>query len=158
MWKFEIVNDVWCCDSGKEITCSQRRVEEEKQPLVEEQPRHCERKGESLMNCAAEDEHRHPGGITDLDLLPNGMPKDGVEGKGSDLQERWPQEMYVPGLVIHLVKEEEPSEQSLLQTIFHFMGFCEEDKAQYSAVLKSRRSFRDIIVSPNMFIDHAPWR
>lgn len=142
----------------KEITCSQRRVEEEKQPLVEEPPRHCERKGESLMNCAAEDEQRHPGGITDLDLLPNGMPKDGVEGKGSDLQELWPQEMYVPGLVIHLVKEEEPSEQSLLQTIFHFMGFCEEDKAQYSAVLKSRRSFRDIIVSPNMFIDHAPWR
>lgn len=110
------------------------------------------------MSSSTEDGHRHKGSLTDLDLLPNGMPKDGVEERGSDLQERWPAEMYVPGLVIHLVKEEEPSEQSLLQTFFHFMGFCEEDKAQYSAVLKDRKSFRDIVVSPNMFIDHAPWR
>ncbi|KAG0625088.1 hypothetical protein M758_2G026800 [Ceratodon purpureus] len=135
---------------------NQMRADEEEQSLMEEQPRHCERMGESLTSSAAEDEHRHPGGITDLNLLPNGMPKDGV--KGSDAQERWPAEMYVPGLVIHLVKEEEPSEQSLLQTLFHFLGFSEEDKAQYSAVLKDRTSFRDIVISPNMFIDHAPWR
>lgn len=135
-----------------EITGSQSRVDEENQP------RPCELKVESLMSSSTEDGHRHKGSLTDLDLLPNGMPKDGVEERGSDLQERWPAEMYVPGLVIHLVKEEEPSEQSLLQTFFHFMGFCEEDKAQYSAVLKDRKSFRDIVVSPNMFIDHAPWR
>ena len=116
------------------------------------------RKDGSLICRAAEDEHQYAGSLTDLDLLPNGMPKDIEEEKRNVLQERWPQEMYVPGLVIHLVKEEQPSEQSLLQTFGHFLGFCEDDKAQYSAVLKDRNSFRDIVVSPNMFIDHAPWR
>ena len=55
---------------------------------------------------------------------------------------------------------EEPSEQSQLQTLNQFMGFFEEEKAQYSAILKDRKIMSQdiIVVSPKIFIEHAPWR
>jgi len=141
------------CDAGIETTGNQWRDNEE-ESILAEQPLSA-RKDEYSVTCAAEDEHPHPGGLKDLDLLPNGMPTD----MGSELQDVWPEEMYVPGLIIHLVKEEEPNaNQSMVQTFCHFMGCLEESDAQYSAVLKDRKCFQDIVVSPNMFIDHAPWR
>lgn len=87
---------------------------------------------------------------------------------GIDIQDIWPEEMYVPGLVIHLVKkkkqeeEEEPPtsvSRSALESACHLVGCLhEENEAQYYAVLKDRKCFQDIVVSPDMFIDHAPWR
>ena len=76
---------------------------------MEEQPR----QSESLASSATEDNHCHLDDVKIMELLPNGMPKDGVE-KELDLVECWPEEMYVPRLVIHVVKEEEPIEQCLL--------------------------------------------
>lgn len=70
-------------------------------------------------------------------------------------------DQLVPRLVIHLVKDlEEPSEQSELQTMNQFMGFFEEEKAQHSAILNDRKIISQdiIVVSPKIFIEHAPWR
>lgn len=64
-----------------------------------------------------------------------------------------PPEMFLPGLVIHMV----PNQRSL------HMPLCEgctvQEKAQsYKAYIANRESFKDIIVSPSMFLDHLPWR
>lgn len=140
---------MWSCDAGGELITGNQRTGNGNGWLLEEQPHS---KDETCEG--AEDKHPHAGGLKDLDLLPSGMRT----GMALDVQDVWPEEMYVPGLVIHLVKEEEPSEQSALQTFCHFMGCSEESQAQYYAVLKNRKKFQDIVVSPNMFIDHAPWR
>lgn len=131
------------------------RRDNERKSLLTEQL-HSAREDECSVTCAAADEHPSYPQVSfkDHELLPNGMPTD----LGSELQDVWPEEMYVPGLVIHLVKETEPREQSMVQTFCHGVGCVEESEAQYSAVLKDRKSFRDIVVSPNMFIDHGPWR
>lgn len=136
----------------KEMAGNTRR-DNEKESLLAEQL-HSAREDECSVTCAVADEQPNPKVFKDHELLPNGMPTN----LGSELQDVWPEEMYVPGLVIHLVKEMEPSERSMVQTFCYGLGCVEESEAQYSAVLKDRKSFRDIVVSPNMFIDHGPWR
>jgi len=148
---------MWFCYSGKEMAGHTRRGNEEESLLAEQLHGASAREDECSVPCAVADEPPYPEVFKDHELLPNGMPTD---LGSSELQDVWPEEMYVPGLVIHLVKETEPSEQSsMVQTFCHGVGCVEEsEKAQYSAVLKDRKSFRDIVVSPNMFIDHGPWR
>ncbi|BAT93517.1 hypothetical protein VIGAN_08002700 [Vigna angularis var. angularis] len=64
-----------------------------------------------------------------------------------------PPELYLPGSVIHIVLEKQTS-QSDLRTLWRMQegGKC------YKAYIADRESFKDIIVSPSMFLDHLPWR
>ncbi|XP_068491448.1 uncharacterized protein [Phaseolus vulgaris] len=60
-----------------------------------------------------------------------------------------PPELYLPGFVIHIVLEKRRS-QSDLRT--------QESDNCYKAYVADRENFKDIIVSPSMFLDHLPWR
>ncbi|XP_061360195.1 uncharacterized protein LOC133304209 isoform X2 [Gastrolobium bilobum] len=64
-----------------------------------------------------------------------------------------PPEMYLPGLVIHIVLEQRRP-QTDLKTSWRTLerGKC------YRAYVANRESFKDFIVSPSMFLDHLPWR
>ncbi|XP_057428068.1 uncharacterized protein LOC130721319 isoform X2 [Lotus japonicus] len=64
-----------------------------------------------------------------------------------------PPEMYLPGLLIHIVPEQKRP-QTDLKTYWRVQerGKC------HRAYIANRESFKDIIVSPSMFLDHLPWR
>jgi hypothetical protein len=105
-----------------------------------------------------------PGAYADLDLLPNGMPRETTDelrggNMDSDLQRMWPAEMFVPGLIIHLVLEEGSyAAASMWNSSYRFLMRQESSKKpQYRAILRDRESFRNIVVSPSMFLDHMPW-
>ncbi|KAJ8765066.1 hypothetical protein K2173_010543 [Erythroxylum novogranatense] len=62
-----------------------------------------------------------------------------------------PPEMFLPGLVIHIMPEHrKPS----TPVCWRF----QQGVRVYKAYLANRGDFKDIVVSPNMFIDHFPWR
>ncbi|KAK4566888.1 hypothetical protein RGQ29_002938 [Quercus rubra] len=64
-----------------------------------------------------------------------------------------PPELYLPGLIIHMVPHQRGSHTSLWKCCTVL------EKAQsYKAYIANRESFKDIIVSPSMFLDHLPWR
>lgn len=62
-----------------------------------------------------------------------------------------PQEMFLPGLIIHLV----PEKRSTLPLWKSWKVYHRE---HYKAFVAERESFKDIVVTPYMFIDHLPWR
>ncbi|CAJ1977809.1 unnamed protein product [Sphenostylis stenocarpa] len=64
-----------------------------------------------------------------------------------------PPELYLPGFVIHIVLEKKRS-QTDLRTSWRM----QEREKCYRAYIADRESFKDIIVSPSMFLDHLPWR
>ncbi|XP_068665380.1 uncharacterized protein [Aristolochia californica] len=61
-------------------------------------------------------------------------------------------EMYMPGLLIHLVPE-----QKDVWTLWRSWKILEYEW-NYRAYVANKVSFKDIIVSPYMFLDHLPWR
>lgn len=61
-------------------------------------------------------------------------------------------EMYLPGLIIHLL----PEPKNLFSLWRGWSIYNRDD--QYNAFVADRESFKDIIVSPYMFLDHLPWR
>ncbi|EFJ11321.1 hypothetical protein SELMODRAFT_126601, partial [Selaginella moellendorffii] len=82
-----------------------------------------------------------------------GMPK-GAHGSSTVVMGRpviWPVELVMPGLVIHLVRvpDEAPGASS---------SWFARRKKQHRAILRDRDDFRDLVVSPSMFLDHMPWR
>ncbi|XP_024517197.1 uncharacterized protein LOC9630232 isoform X2 [Selaginella moellendorffii] len=94
-------------------------------------------------------------GVVSGELLSNGIPGQGENGlvgfkPGSDLQEIWPVELVMPGLVIHLVRVPDEAPGS--------SWFARRRKKQHQAILRDRDDFRDLVVSPSMFLDHMPWR
>ncbi|XP_010241535.1 PREDICTED: uncharacterized protein LOC104586101 isoform X2 [Nelumbo nucifera] len=71
----------------------------------------------------------------------------------SNTQTRGPQEAYLPGLIIHIVPEQTGNYLSLWRGWrFHDSGH------RYRAYIANRENFKDINVSPFMFLDHLPWR
>lgn len=64
-----------------------------------------------------------------------------------------PQEMYLPGFVIHIVPDQKRP-QTDLNTSWRVL----ERGKYYRAYVANRENFKDIIVSPSMFLDHLPWR
>lgn len=63
-----------------------------------------------------------------------------------------PPEVYIPGLVIHIL----PQKGSSLPLWKNWrVNDCEQS---YKAYIVNRENFRDIVVSPYMFLDHLPWR
>lgn len=62
-------------------------------------------------------------------------------------------EMFLPGQVIHMVPEQRDASLSLWKSL-RFPG----SEQTYKAYLANRETFKDIVVSPSMFLDHLPWR
>ncbi|KAK9141358.1 hypothetical protein Scep_011039 [Stephania cephalantha] len=62
-----------------------------------------------------------------------------------------PPEMFLPGIVIHIVPEQRSS-HSL------WKSWRLNDGLGYKAYIAKREDFKDITVSPYMFLDHLPWR
>ncbi|KAF7837101.1 sn1-specific diacylglycerol lipase beta isoform X1 [Senna tora] len=65
-----------------------------------------------------------------------------------------PPEMYLPGLVVHIVPEPKSSPTTTHWTPWRF----QEKENHFKAYIADRESFKDIVVSPSMFLDHLPWR
>ncbi|BBG93528.1 lipase class 3 family protein, partial [Prunus dulcis] len=73
--------------------------------------------------------------------------------RSESLTSRDPPEMYLPGLVIHIVPQ--PRSFDMPQC----RGCAVQETTQcHKAYIANRESFKDIIVSPSMFLDHLPWR
>ncbi|EFJ11348.1 hypothetical protein SELMODRAFT_126236, partial [Selaginella moellendorffii] len=70
--------------------------------------------------------------------------------KTRDARDIWPVELVMPGLVIHLVRVPDEAPGS--------SWFARRRKKQHQAILRDRDDFRDLVVSPSMFLDHMPWR
>ncbi|KAG0496572.1 hypothetical protein HPP92_001263 [Vanilla planifolia] len=60
-------------------------------------------------------------------------------------------EVFLAGLIIHIVPK-----RTDISPIWKFCIVNEEDG--YKAYVASREDFKDIIISPYMFLDHLPWR
>lgn len=63
-----------------------------------------------------------------------------------------PPEVFLPGFIIHIVQE--PGSSIPLWKIW----IVHDHKPVYRAFVAKRESFREIIVTPSMFMDHLPWR
>lgn len=98
-----------------------------------------------------------------LDLRPIDIPMKmgsgfmniASEEAGAKLEELNPVEMYLPGLVVHLIKEENPA---VSWRASFWNSWQAERKSKYRAVLADREQFQDLSISPSMFIDHMPWK
>lgn len=62
-------------------------------------------------------------------------------------------EMFLPGLVIHIVRQQ----KSIRMPLCNGLRF-QKSSQSCEAYIANRESFKDIIVSPSMFLDHLPWR
>uniref|UniRef100_A0A2P2Q7S9 Uncharacterized protein LOC105107673 isoform X1 n=1 Tax=Rhizophora mucronata TaxID=61149 RepID=A0A2P2Q7S9_RHIMU len=64
-----------------------------------------------------------------------------------------PPELFLPGLVLHIV----PQQRNMSLPLWK--GWRFQDRAQgYKAYVANRKHFKHIVVSPNMFLDHLPWK
>ncbi|XP_056161408.1 uncharacterized protein LOC115688586 isoform X2 [Syzygium oleosum] len=64
-----------------------------------------------------------------------------------------PKEMFLPGLIVHIV----PDKRSLVAPIWKALTINEMPQ-KFKAYISDRETFKDIVVSPSMFLDHLPWR
>lgn len=64
-----------------------------------------------------------------------------------------PHDIFLPGLVIHVV----PQRRSFHLPLWKGCRIQERTPG-YKAYISDRERFKDIIVSPSMFLDHLPWR
>ncbi|MCE3049450.1 hypothetical protein HAX54_044833 [Datura stramonium] len=62
-------------------------------------------------------------------------------------------ELYLPGLVIHIVPQKDDLHRPLWKRWRTWERSC-----RFRAYVAKRDAFKDIIVSPYMFLDHLPWR
>ncbi|KAF8106409.1 hypothetical protein N665_0139s0007 [Sinapis alba] len=76
-----------------------------------------------------------------------------VPTRVDDEEEEAP-EMFLPGLVIHIVHEG----NNMSVPIWRGWPICDATHGGYKAYVANRESFKEIMVSPSMFLDHLPWR
>ena len=97
-----------------------------------------------LTNLFATDVHSTDDPVVQfIDAVPNSENQSATD----------PPEMYLPGLVIHIVPEQNRPQTAIKKSWrMQGTGQC------YRAYVANRESFKDIIVSPSMFLDHLPWR
>ncbi|XP_077211969.1 lipase class 3 family protein isoform X2 [Tasmannia lanceolata] len=81
--------------------------------------------------------------ISQLDDVPSSV----------ELSNRDPPEMFLPGLIVHIIPEQKRSLFPLWKS-----WNIHDREPSYKAYISHRESFKDIIVSPYMFLDHLPWR
>ncbi|XP_031494511.1 uncharacterized protein LOC116260359 isoform X2 [Nymphaea colorata] len=99
------------------------------------------------------DTRPYPGAANDL--FPSGdiliHISDGESSTQPSKQE--PQEVFLPGLIIHIIPE---SRKTFLALCKSWKGHGED--GNFRAYIASRETFKDLVVSPYMFLDHLPWR
>nr|XP_009402702.2 PREDICTED: uncharacterized protein LOC103986413 isoform X1 [Musa acuminata subsp. malaccensis] len=61
-------------------------------------------------------------------------------------------EMYIPGLLIHIVRVQKSNSPMWKSWIIN------DSEYDYKAFVANKESFEDIVVSSYMFLDHLPWR
>lgn len=62
-------------------------------------------------------------------------------------------EMFLPGLVIHIV----PQVNNMMSApIWRGWPICDVAHGGYRAYVAKRESFKELMVSPSMFLDHLP--
>ncbi|XP_074319737.1 uncharacterized protein LOC141656661 [Silene latifolia] len=96
-------------------------------------------------------------------INPFASNEDSVEDPVSEFLERVPSsvressddpsEVFLPGVIIHLIKVH----RGLNLPILKGWG-VQAKEPPYRAILANRDDFKDIIISPSMFLDHLPWR
>lgn len=135
----------------------QRSVEE-----LEAGEKSDESTGSLPLETFEESTGRYSHGLKDLQLRENGMPNDigahylGYES-GSDLQEHFKAEMFLPGKVVHLIREEKPT-ATTWKSSFWYTWRADGNATKFRALVVDRKRFRNIVISPAMFIDHMPWK
>ncbi|KAL5703162.1 hypothetical protein ACHQM5_028289 [Ranunculus cassubicifolius] len=77
---------------------------------------------------------------------------DGVSSSNEVANDEDPRELYIPGLVIHIL----PQNENPLPLWKSWR--VQDSEHGYKAYITNREKFKDIIVSPYMFLDHLPWR
>lgn len=91
--------------------------------------------------------------------LPTEMGSGFVNIAGEDaaakVEELNPVEMYLPGLVVHLDKKEDAADSWRAS---FWNSWQAERKSEYYALRVDRKKFKDLVISPSMFIDHMPWK
>lgn len=90
-------------------------------------------------------------GLQESDVVKDSLASTSLE---SAVEQLWPAEMFIPGLVVHVTCDHETS---LFWSPWK-RSSKRHNQHQHRAVLRDRTHFRDIIVSPSMFLDHLPWR
>ncbi|KAF8664887.1 hypothetical protein HU200_054201 [Digitaria exilis] len=63
-----------------------------------------------------------------------------------------PPEVYLPGLVVHVVPVKKSTSPLQKTTV------TRHKNKSYKAFIANRKDFMDIVVTPRMFLDHLPWR
>ncbi|KAJ7527077.1 hypothetical protein O6H91_16G035500 [Diphasiastrum complanatum] len=81
--------------------------------------------------------------------------KNAIVNRTRNLDEMFPVELFIPGLVIHIVCDDEDGVLSSTRIVSKMQP---RSKTRYRAILRQRESFKDIVISPSMFLDHMPWR
>lgn len=76
-----------------------------------------------------------------------------VEGSENDNSTENFSEMYLPGLLIHIVPEKRRFTLPFLNSLR-----CQALTDDFKAYVANRENFKDINVSPSMLLDHLPWR
>uniref|UniRef100_J3L6T0 Uncharacterized protein n=2 Tax=Oryza brachyantha TaxID=4533 RepID=J3L6T0_ORYBR len=64
-------------------------------------------------------------------------------------------EVYLPGLVIHLVPVKNDTSSFQKTPVTHHKS---RRNKSYKAFIANRQDFMDLVVTPRMFLDHLPWR
>ncbi|CAO2820531.1 unnamed protein product [Amaranthus hypochondriacus] len=64
-----------------------------------------------------------------------------------------PPELFLPGFIIHLIRKQRGISFPLLR------GWgAQATEPPYRAIIANKENFKEILISPSMFLDHFPWR
>ncbi|XP_015887067.3 uncharacterized protein LOC107422170 isoform X2 [Ziziphus jujuba] len=108
--------------------------------------------GEDILTETDPNEFLNPF-ATEVNALGDSMSQFMETVPSVNLSSGDPPELYLPGLVIHMV----PQPRSVHKSLQNGCGFRARERC-HKAYIADRESFKDIIVSPSMFLDHLPWR
>ncbi|KAL0812587.1 hypothetical protein Bca101_069030 [Brassica carinata] len=123
----------------------QLREEDQTYPILEEAEPEMRQHDEEFINPF----HETAAVSTDS---PVSQFMETVQTRGEDVDDEAP-EMFLPGLVIHIVHEG----NNMSVPIWRGWPICDVPDG-YKAYVANRESFKEIMVSPSMFLDHLPWR
>ncbi|KAH7521425.1 hypothetical protein FEM48_Zijuj07G0031800 [Ziziphus jujuba var. spinosa] len=107
--------------------------------------------GEDILTETDPNEFLNPF-ATEVNALGDSMSQFMETVPSVNLSSGDPPELYLPGLVIHMV----PQPRSVHKSLQNGCGFRARERC-HKAYIADRESFKDIIVSPSMFLDHLPW-
>uniref|UniRef100_A0A0E0JSA4 Uncharacterized protein n=1 Tax=Oryza punctata TaxID=4537 RepID=A0A0E0JSA4_ORYPU len=103
---------------------------------------------DDLNECSREYRLPHSNDGTELSIDPNDL-------RTISLPEGQSPEVYLPGLVIHLVPVKNDTSPFQKTPVTHHKS---RKKKSYKAFVANRQDFMDLVVTPRMFLDHLPWR